>query len=130
MCMHMPCAAATQPRPTPRPAPRPRPRPRPLQAPESAAGQLQEETFWFTKQAKDRLRLNLLATYPPLRRLLRSGLWPEGINFGFTLYAFPVVVALLLLGPQVRAQAHACAGTHARTRTHTSRYTHTLRTNE
>ncbi|GFR44902.1 hypothetical protein Agub_g6247, partial [Astrephomene gubernaculifera] len=78
-----------------------------LQSDEAAAGppggRISEEVFWFAKQAKDRFRLNLLATYPPLRRLLRSRLWPDAINFNFTAYIYPLIVALLLLGPQDRA---------------------------
>ncbi|KXZ56033.1 hypothetical protein GPECTOR_2g1585 [Gonium pectorale] len=79
-----------------------------LQAGEAAAeqgAQLTEDVFWFAKQAKDRFRLNLLAAYPPLRQLLRSGLWPNAINFGFTAYAYPLIVALLLWGPQASARA-------------------------
>ncbi|PNH01184.1 Nif-specific regulatory protein [Tetrabaena socialis] len=62
---------------------------------------LTEEVFWFAKQAKDRFRLSLLAAYPPLRQLLRTSLWPDAINFKLTAYVYPLVVALLLWGPQV-----------------------------
>ncbi|GIL70179.1 hypothetical protein Vretifemale_1031, partial [Volvox reticuliferus] len=73
------------------------------------SGRLNEEVFWFVKQAKDRFRLNLLATYPPLRRLLRSSLWPHDINFKFTAFVYPVIVALLLWGPQDRLHNPALA---------------------
>ena len=58
--------------------------------------------FWFAKQSNERLRVDLLRTLPMLRRFLRSDWWPERINFGFTVYAFAVVVALLFLAPQDR----------------------------
>jgi hypothetical protein len=61
-----------------------------------------EEVFWFASQAKD-LRLDLLRSMPLLRGFLRSEVWPQKINFGFTAYAFAAVVALLFLGPQDRA---------------------------
>ncbi|KAG2445992.1 hypothetical protein HXX76_000595 [Chlamydomonas incerta] len=73
------------------------------------SGRLSEEVFWVAKQAKDRLRLNLLAAYPPLRSFLRSELWPNDINFKFTAYVYPVVVALLLWGPQDRLHSPALA---------------------
>ncbi|KAG2494498.1 hypothetical protein HYH03_007267 [Edaphochlamys debaryana] len=75
----------------------------------SGTGRLSEEVFWFAKQAKDRFRLNLLAAYPPLRRLLRSEVWPDAINFKFTAIVYPIVVALLLLGPQDRAHSPSLA---------------------
>ncbi|GLC68372.1 hypothetical protein PLESTF_000684000 [Pleodorina starrii] len=83
-----------------------------LQGADEAAekgGRLNEEVFWFAKQAKDRFRLNLLAAYPPLRRLLRSSLWPTDINFKFTAYVYPVIVALLLWGPPDRLHNPALA---------------------
>lgn len=70
--------------------------------PGPADGRLNEEVFWFAKQAKDRFRLNLLAAWPPLRPLLRSSLWPNDINFKFTAIIYPLIVALLLWGPQDR----------------------------
>lgn len=45
------------------------------------AGPLALHDCRVAKQAKDRLRLNLLAAYPPLRSFLRSELWPNDINF-------------------------------------------------
>ncbi|KAG2494517.1 hypothetical protein HYH03_007284 [Edaphochlamys debaryana] len=76
-----------------------------LQAGDDAAGsegRLNEDVFWFAQAAKDRFRVNLLAAFPWLRTFLRSEVWPEGINFKFTAIVFPIVVALLLLGPQER----------------------------
>lgn len=61
-----------------------------------------EEVFWFASQEKDLLRVNLLKTVPMLRKFLRSDTWPERINFGFTVYAFAGIVAILFLGPQDR----------------------------
>lgn len=64
---------------------------------------LAEELFWFATQGKDRFRVNLLKEVPLLRTLLSGPWWPESINMGFTLYAFPLVILLLVLGPQGRA---------------------------
>lgn len=61
-----------------------------------------EEVFWFASQAKDRLRLDLLRSMPLLRQFLRSSIWPNGINFNFTVYAFAAIVAILFIGPQDR----------------------------
>ncbi|CAL8472261.1 g11803 [Coccomyxa elongata] len=67
------------------------------------AMQVPEDVFWFATQAKDRFRWNLLRPLPLLQRLFRSELWPEAINFRFTAYVYPALVALLLFGPQDRA---------------------------
>jgi transcriptional regulator with AAA-type ATPase domain/NAD-dependent dihydropyrimidine dehydrogenase PreA subunit len=61
-----------------------------------------EEIIWPSQSKKKRLRLNLLNTYPRLRRFLRSPWWPERINYGITLTLFAGVVAMLWLGPQQR----------------------------
>jgi polyferredoxin len=61
-----------------------------------------EEVFWFTNQGKDRLRLDLLRSLPNLRKFLRSDIWPDTINFKFTVYGFAALVLLLFLGPQDR----------------------------
>ena len=53
-------------------------------------------------QPSDRWRTSLLSRLPPLRAFLRSKLWPERINFGFTVYAFAAINAILFLGPQDR----------------------------
>lgn len=63
---------------------------------------LTEEVFWAVGSKARRFRLNLLNTYPRLRQFLRSPWWPDRINYGLTLWAFPLVVALLLFGPQSR----------------------------
>ncbi|KAL6765626.1 sigma-54 interaction domain family [Haematococcus lacustris] len=73
-----------------------------LVAPSVQVQQVSEELVWFGAQARERLRVDLLAVVPGLRSALRSDLWPEAINFKFTAYVFPVVVALLLCGPQDR----------------------------
>ncbi len=61
-----------------------------------------EEVFWFTNQSKDRLRLDLLRSLPNLRKFLRSDIWPDKINFKFTVYGFAALVFLLFVGPQDR----------------------------
>lgn len=53
-------------------------------------------------QPSDRWRISLLSRLPPLRAFLRSKLWPERINSGFTVYAFAAINAILFLGPQDR----------------------------
>ncbi|PSC70095.1 ATPase AAA [Micractinium conductrix] len=67
-----------------------------------AGNKINEEVFWFAKQAKDQLRYNLLKI-PAVRSFLRSSLWPEDINHKFTVYAFAALVTLLFVGPQDRA---------------------------
>jgi transcriptional regulator with AAA-type ATPase domain/NAD-dependent dihydropyrimidine dehydrogenase PreA subunit len=69
---------------------------------ETRAAILGEEVFWSVSTHNRRLRLNLLNTYPNLRQFLRSPWWPDRINYGLTLGAFVVVVAMLFLGPQTR----------------------------
>jgi polyferredoxin/transcriptional regulator with AAA-type ATPase domain len=61
-----------------------------------------EEVFWFTNQGKERLRLDLLRSLPNLRKFLRSDIWPDKINFQFTVYGFAALVFLLFVGPQDR----------------------------
>lgn len=39
---------------------------------------------------------------PGLRQAVRSRAWPNALNRGFTSWAFPLMVAGLMLGPQVR----------------------------
>lgn len=65
---------------------------------------LTEEILWPSQGKKKQFRLNLLNTYPALRRFLRSPWWPDRINYGFTLTAFALVVAILWFGPQTRDQ--------------------------
>ncbi|MGF1568987.1 MAG: sigma 54-interacting transcriptional regulator [Nodosilinea sp.] len=70
-----------------------------------AAGSLiTEEIIWPSQSKKKQLRLNLLNTYPGLRRFLRSPWWPDRLNYGVTLALFAGVVLLLWLGPQSRQQ--------------------------
>ncbi|MEW5308688.1 MAG: hypothetical protein WDW38_000627 [Sanguina aurantia] len=64
--------------------------------------ELSQDVFWFATQGKDRFRWNLLSGYPLLKDLLRSDFWPDIINYRFTVYVYPLIVALLLWGPQER----------------------------
>ncbi|MBD2091663.1 sigma 54-interacting transcriptional regulator [Microcoleus sp. FACHB-1515] len=66
------------------------------------AAVLTEEVFWSASTRSKRFRVNLLNTYPRLRQFLRSDWWPDRINYGFTLTAFAIVVAILFLAPQSR----------------------------
>uniref|UniRef100_A0A7S3UCU1 Cyclic nucleotide-binding domain-containing protein n=1 Tax=Picocystis salinarum TaxID=88271 RepID=A0A7S3UCU1_9CHLO len=59
-------------------------------------------TLWFTRKPEQNVRLNLLDQLPILRKFLRSDIWPERINFDFTLYAFAAIVLILWFGPQER----------------------------
>lgn len=61
-----------------------------------------EDVLWFANPAKERLRMDLLTTWPILRKVLRSPIWPDAINFNFTIYAFAAMIAILFLGPQDR----------------------------
>ena len=63
---------------------------------------LTEELFWSANQKPRRFRVNLLNAYPKLRQFLRSPWWPDRINYGFTAWFYPIVVALLFWGPQTR----------------------------
>ncbi|HEY9764185.1 MAG TPA: cyclic nucleotide-binding domain-containing protein [Trichocoleus sp.] len=65
-------------------------------------GVITEELIWPSQSKKKQFRLNLLNTYPQLRQFLRSPWWPDRINYGFTLWAFALVVAVLFWGPQTR----------------------------
>ena len=69
---------------------------------EGQGGQLQESLFWSAAQSKDRLRFNLLTAYPLLKQILRSDFWPDAINFKFTAFVYPLVLAVLFFGPQDR----------------------------
>jgi transcriptional regulator with AAA-type ATPase domain/NAD-dependent dihydropyrimidine dehydrogenase PreA subunit len=64
--------------------------------------ELTEEIFWSAESKKKQFRVNLLNLYPGLRRFLRSDWWPDRINYGFTAIAFPLLIAILFLGPQTR----------------------------
>ncbi|NEO10030.1 sigma 54-interacting transcriptional regulator [Moorena sp. SIO3I8] len=66
-----------------------------------------EEIIWPSQSKKKKFRLNLLNSYPGLRRFLRSPWWPDRINYGFTLTAFAIIVAILFIGPQNRQENFA-----------------------
>ncbi len=66
---------------------------------------LTEEVFWSVSTKAKRFRLNLLNAYPKLRQFLRSPWWPTRINYGLTLWLFPLIVAIGLFGPQTRDQS-------------------------
>ena len=69
----------------------------------NAAPVLTEEVFWATGSSKTRrFRLNLLNANPWLRSFLRSSWYPDRINYGFTLWFFAIVVAVLFVAPQSR----------------------------
>ena len=63
---------------------------------------LTEEIFWAEEKQSRRFRYNLLQGYPQLRQFLLSPWWPDRINYGFTLWFYPIVVAVLMWGPQTR----------------------------
>jgi transcriptional regulator with AAA-type ATPase domain/NAD-dependent dihydropyrimidine dehydrogenase PreA subunit len=63
---------------------------------------LTEEVFWVQAPKKQLFRLNLLNAYPGLRQLLNSNWYPDRINYGFTAWVFPIVIAILFLAPQDR----------------------------
>ena len=63
---------------------------------------LTEEVFWAQAPKKQLFRLNLLNAYPWLRRFLNTDWYPDRINYGFTVWVFPIVVAILFLAPQDR----------------------------
>ncbi|MDY7012969.1 MAG: cyclic nucleotide-binding domain-containing protein [Cyanobacteriota bacterium] len=64
--------------------------------------EMTEEILWPSQSKKQRFRVNLLNANPQLRQFLRSPWWPDRINYGFTLTAFALIVAILFLGPQTR----------------------------
>jgi transcriptional regulator with AAA-type ATPase domain/NAD-dependent dihydropyrimidine dehydrogenase PreA subunit len=64
--------------------------------------ELTEEIFWSAQTHKKQFRVNLLNAYPELRQFLRSAWWPDRINYGLTVVAFPLIVAVLFVGPQTR----------------------------
>ncbi len=63
---------------------------------------LTEEVFWAAEKQSRQFRFNLLQGYPKLRQFLLSPWWPDRINYGFTLWVYPIVVAVLMWGPQTR----------------------------
>jgi transcriptional regulator with AAA-type ATPase domain/NAD-dependent dihydropyrimidine dehydrogenase PreA subunit len=70
----------------------------------AGAPALTEEVFWATGEKTRRFRWNLLNAYPQLRQFLRSAWYPDRINYGFTSWAFPIAVLVLMFGPQTRDQ--------------------------
>ncbi len=68
----------------------------------NGASLLTEEVFWPEHAKQRRFRWNLLNAYPQLRAFLRSPWWPDRLNYGITLWAFPLIVAIGLWGPQDR----------------------------
>jgi len=65
-------------------------------------GNLTEDVFWAEEKQSSKFRFNLLKGYPKLRQFLLSPWWPDRINYWFTLWFYPIVVAVLLWGPQTR----------------------------
>jgi transcriptional regulator with AAA-type ATPase domain/NAD-dependent dihydropyrimidine dehydrogenase PreA subunit len=63
---------------------------------------LTEEVFWAQGAKKQLFRWNLLNAYPWLRQFLNSDWYPDRINYGFTAWVFPLVVAILFIAPQDR----------------------------
>ncbi len=63
---------------------------------------LTEEVFWAVEKQSRQFRFNLLQGYPKLRQFLLSPWWTDRINYGFTLWFYPIVVAVLMWGPQTR----------------------------
>ena len=57
--------------------------------------------FWSATGAADRGRVDIMSQWPWLRQLLLDNtFWPEGVN-AIMKWAFPLVIAMLFLGPQV-----------------------------
>ncbi|MFK8184921.1 MAG: sigma 54-interacting transcriptional regulator [Phormidesmis sp.] len=65
---------------------------------------LTEDIFWAAEKPSRRFRFDLLQGYPKLRQFLLSPWWPTRINYGFTLWFYPIVIAILFFGPQTRDQ--------------------------
>jgi transcriptional regulator with AAA-type ATPase domain/NAD-dependent dihydropyrimidine dehydrogenase PreA subunit len=70
----------------------------------SGTKELTEELVWPSQTKKKQFRVNLLNAYPNLRHFLRSPWWPDRINYWIVLPLFNIVVAVLFLGPQNRAE--------------------------
>ncbi|MBD1936488.1 sigma 54-interacting transcriptional regulator [Microcoleus sp. FACHB-68] len=70
----------------------------------AGANELTEEIVWPAQTKKKQFRVNLLNAYPRLRHFLRSSWWPDRLNNWVILPAYTLVVAVLFLGPQNRAQ--------------------------
>ncbi len=63
---------------------------------------LADEVFWSQGAKKQLFRWNLLNAYPWLRQFLNSDWYPDRVNYGFTAWAFPLIVAILFIAPQDR----------------------------
>ncbi|MEM6452345.1 MAG: sigma 54-interacting transcriptional regulator [Cyanobacteria bacterium P01_D01_bin.105] len=68
---------------------------------------LTEDIFWAAERNSRRFRFDLLQGYAKLQQFLLSPWWPNRINYGFTLWFYPIVVAILFIGPQTRDQNFA-----------------------
>ncbi len=66
--------------------------------------EITEDILWPSQSKKKQFRLNLLNSYSSFRNFLRSDWWPDKINYGFTAIAFPIIIAILFLGPQSRSE--------------------------
>ena len=63
---------------------------------------LTEEVFWVQGAKKQLFRLNLLNAYPWLRKFFQSDWYPDRINYWFTAWVFPIIIAILFIAPQDR----------------------------
>ncbi len=71
------------------------------------SAEITEDILWPSQSKKKQFRLNLLNAYPAFRYFLRSDWWPDRINYGFTAIIYPIIVAILFLGPQSRSENFA-----------------------
>jgi transcriptional regulator with AAA-type ATPase domain/NAD-dependent dihydropyrimidine dehydrogenase PreA subunit len=69
--------------------------------------EITEEIIWPSQSKKKQWRINLLNTYPDLRKFLRSDWYPDKINYGFTALAFLIINIVLFVAPQNRANNFA-----------------------
>ena len=56
-----------------------------------------------SKRSPSTFTADLMQTLPLLRTFFRSVVWPQEINFKFTVWAYAFVVLYLFVGPQDRA---------------------------
>ncbi|MEB3308855.1 MAG: sigma 54-interacting transcriptional regulator [Snowella sp.] len=71
------------------------------------SAEITEDILWPSQSKKKQFRLNLLNAYPSFRYFLRSDWWPDKLNYGFTAIIYPIIVAILFLGPQQRSENFA-----------------------
>jgi transcriptional regulator with AAA-type ATPase domain/NAD-dependent dihydropyrimidine dehydrogenase PreA subunit len=69
--------------------------------------EITEEIIWPSQSKKKQGRINLLNTYPDLRKFLRSDWYPDKINYCFTALAFLIINIFLFVAPQNRANNFA-----------------------